>query len=106
MVLYCGKSCGFAVLREVTDASLEEAIRLYAGRAAGSDRHHRRLGGAAVAGRAIRSRGGPPDAVHEQSKANRTGLAELPRRIQPISVSSRRAQQRGESLRRLSWRPG
>ena len=42
-------------------------------RAVGGDRHHRRAGGAAVAGGAVGPRGGPANAVRQQPQADRPG---------------------------------
>ena len=56
---------------------LARPARLYAGRAVGRDRDHRRAGRAVVAGRPVCPRGGPARAVRQQSQADRRGRAAL-----------------------------
>ena len=59
--------------------------RLHARRAAGDDRHHRRAGRAAAAGRASGPRIGAAHVVLEQIEANRPGPAPAPRRLRRVS---------------------
>src|SRR5437879_5694994 len=57
------------------EESFYEASRFYADRAAGGDRHHRRVGRAFAARRPEGARGGQPDEVPEQPQANWSGGA-------------------------------
>src|SRR5260370_40483765 len=58
-------------------ASILEEPRVYPHRAPGGDRHHRRTGRLALAGRAAGARSRPPVAVQEQPEADRPGPAPL-----------------------------
>src|SRR5438876_8383479 len=74
-----GRDCCALIsfFRRVSDDSFASPIGVYADRAAGGDRHHRRLDRAVAAGRAKGPRRRGTGALPKQPQTNRAGPAQL-----------------------------
>src|SRR5690606_8654118 len=67
----------------------KDSLRIHAHRAARGDRHHRGPGGLIASGHPECPRGGLPDAVPQPRQADRSGAAQLPRFVRPVSAEPR-----------------